>query len=116
MKGFLMVNKIKKECIEDYSKTHEQVHTSKWKGLLDAIKQAGFDNMQVFVYDDLSVVHCSCENLNEALDELSKKEINTKWQELMGNYFAHSPKFDGDTKPVTKVFDLKEQLQGYLEP
>ena len=114
MRNYCMINRLKKECIEEYTKEHENVHQSAFKGLLKEIESAGFHNMQVYVWGEYSVVTCECDDIAEAFKELENKPVNVKWQQLMGTFFADAPKFDEHAPVVKKVFDLREQMDGKL--
>ena len=56
-----------------------------------------------------------CEDLDECLQRLAQNTDNQQWQALMADYFDTDVHFDGEgTIAAKKIFDLKEQLQGFL--
>lgn len=115
MKTYCMVNRLKKEYVTDYEREHENAHLTRWKTQLAALRDAGAQNCQVFVQGDFSIVIMVCDDLDECLSRLSKNPDNRAWQALMADYFDATVYFDGDgTVTAKKIFDLEEQLQGYL--
>lgn len=115
MKTYCMVNRLKKECVEDYAREHENAHLTRWKTQLAALRDAGAQNCQVFVQGNFSIVIMQCDDLNECLSRLSKNPDNQQWQAMMADCFDAQVHFDGEgTDTAKKVFDLEEQLKGYL--
>ena len=116
MKVYCMVNELKYEHVKDYEGIHQTAHLTKWKTQLKALKDAGAKNCNVFVYKNLSIVFYECEDLNESLAKLNEDKDNVDWQKEVGKYFDSNPKFNGkETVTVKKVFDLNQQLDGYLD-
>jgi L-rhamnose mutarotase len=116
MKLYCMVNELKPECVKDYAEYHESIHKTEWKTQLTAIKKAGFEVCNVYVHGNLSIVIFGCDDLMACLSKLAADTDNKRWQQLMAGFFAGNPKFDGE-KDLTakKVFDLIQQMQGYLK-
>jgi len=81
--GFLL--KVKKEKLEEYKKIHENV----WPEMLEAITRSGWHNYSLFMREDGTLFGYfeTPTDLQTALDEMGKEEINTKWQEMMAPYF-----------------------------
>ena len=116
MKIYCLVNELEPECVDKYVKIHENAHLSKWKTQLEALKNAGAKNCNVYVYKNLSIVLYECENIDESFEKLSQDPNNKKWQKEVGEFFLQDPKFDGsETVQVRKIFDMNQQLKGFLE-
>ena len=81
--GFLL--KVKEDKLEEYKKIHENV----WPEMLEALKRTGWHNYSLFMREDgmLFGYFETPGDLQTALNEMGKEEINTKWQEMMAPYF-----------------------------
>ena len=105
----LFVNKLKPECVGDYTEYHKEAHNTRWKSQIFAIRKAGFEICNGYVYEDLSIVVMEADDPDACFANLGKDEDNRQWQELMGDFFAASPTFDGTEIAAEKIFDLNEQ-------
>ena len=81
--GFLL--KVKEDKIEEYKKHHENV----WPEMQEALRQTGWHNYSLFMRPDglLFGYFETPESFQEALDGMSKQDINAQWQEFMAPYF-----------------------------
>jgi L-rhamnose mutarotase len=63
-----------------------------------------------------SILFYQCEDIDESFSALGKDDDNNEWQEFIASWFAGTPKFDGSekVKSLEKIFDLNEQLDGFL--
>lgn len=63
-----------------------------------------------------SILFYQCEDIDKSFEALGRIEDNNRWQAHIASWFANSPKFDGSEKaqPLKKIFDLNEQLNGFL--
>jgi L-rhamnose mutarotase len=63
-----------------------------------------------------SILFYQCEDIDESFAALGKDDDNNEWQAFIASWFAGTPKFDGSekVKPLEKIFDLNEQLDGFL--
>ena len=83
--GFLL--KVKEDRIEEYKKHHESV----WPEMLDALRRTGWHNYSLFMRDDglLFGYFETPGRFQAALDDMSKEEVNARWQDLMAPYFEN---------------------------
>ncbi len=116
MKLYCMVNSLKEEGVEGYKHYHETAHQTEWKSQIEALKQAGAQVCNVYLWNGYSIVIMGCEDLDACLAKLAENPENQKWQQLMSGFFQANPKFDGsETQTVLKIFDMNEQAQGFLD-
>ena len=106
----LFVNKLKPERVGDYTEYHKEAHNTRWKTQIMAIRDAGFKICDVYLYEGLSIVVMEGDDLEACFEKLGNDENNKQWQELMGNFFAANPKFDGTEITAKKIFDLNAQF------
>ena len=89
MSRYGMLNKIKKDKIEEYRKAHEKI----WPEMLKALSDSGFKNYSIFTRNDGTLFsYFEHKNLSEGMKMLFEKEVNTKWQKYMDNYFIKKDK------------------------
>lgn len=81
--GFLL--KVKQDKIDEYKKIHKNV----WPEMQEALSRTGWYNYSLFMREDglLFGYFETPDSLQNALDGMSKEEINTKWQEMMAPFF-----------------------------
>lgn len=119
MNRYVMFYELKPEHVDDYRKMHKTAHESKFKDQLDAIKDAGFNQMITFLWKNYSVLYVECDgDLDEYFAKLGEFPANSRWQKVTAPWFAVTPSFDGEVKqaPIEKIFDLQQQLSGELKP
>jgi L-rhamnose mutarotase len=102
--GFLL--KVKPEKLEEYKEHHRKV----WPEMLAALRHTGWHNYSIFAREDglLFGYFETPASFQDALDGMSKEEINTKWQDFMAPYFeslsgAHA---DQSMQEMVEVFHL----------
>ncbi|MBM3265079.1 MAG: L-rhamnose mutarotase [candidate division Zixibacteria bacterium] len=81
--GFLL--KVRKDRIEEYKEHHKKV----WPEMLEALTETGWRNYSLFMRDDgllFGYVEVS-DSFEQALEGMSKKEVNKKWQDFMAPFF-----------------------------
>jgi|APSaa5957512622_1039677.scaffolds.fasta_scaffold99928_2 L-rhamnose mutarotase len=117
MRRYCLVNELKSENVGDYEEIHKTAHLTHWQSQLEALKEAGAVNCITYIYKNLSILFYECEEIGESFRKLDTIKENKEWQEVVLPWFANSPKFDGndDSGEARKVFDLKQQLEGYLD-
>jgi L-rhamnose mutarotase len=116
MRWYCLVNELKPEHVKDYVKIHETAHLTEWKTQLKALKEAGAQNCITYIFKNYSILFYQCEDIDKSFEALGRIEDNNRWQAHIASWFANSPKFDGSEKaqPLKKIFDLNEQLNGFL--
>ena len=81
--GFIL--KVKKDRMAEYKKHHEAV----WPEMLAALRETGWHNYSLFLRDDglLFGYFETPGTLAEAQAGMAEREVNTRWQEMMGSFF-----------------------------
>lgn len=81
--GFLL--KVKEDMITEYKRHHEDV----WPEMLEALSRTGWHNYSLFMREDglMFGYFETPHDLETALADMDKEEINTKWQDLMAPFF-----------------------------
>lgn len=81
--GFLL--KVKENMIEDYKKIHEEV----WPEMLEALRDTGWHNYSIFMKSDGTLFGYfeTPDSLQAAVEKMSQKEVNDRWQSMMSPYF-----------------------------
>lgn len=112
-KRYCIVIELKEEHVQEYC----DIHRNPWKDLLDAIKGAGAEELLIWNYKNLSIVYYECEDLDALYEKLGTREVVKKWNMTVGPWFAEAPTFDGSGSVAAceKIFDLNQQLDGFLE-
>lgn len=105
MKKFCIVIPIKQENRQEYIAIHKQP----WREMLEAIKEAGFTNEVIFYHNDQSIIFLECDDLTACDAVLRATDICKKWDVTV------CPWFSGDAVVLEKIFDLNQQLDGYLD-
>ncbi|MGA2548175.1 MAG: L-rhamnose mutarotase [Rectinemataceae bacterium] len=117
MRWYCLVNELKPECVEEYRRAHLTMHESPWKKQLEILKKAGAEECISFLNGTQTILFYRCEEINESFAALGKIEGREAWDTYTLPMFASSPRFDGSASVtgVEKIFDLRQQLDGYLE-
>ena len=81
--GFLL--KVKEEKIAEYKEHHKNV----WPEMRDALRRTGWHNYSLFMREDglLFGYFETPNSFQDALEGMSKEEINAKWQDFMAPFF-----------------------------
>ena len=110
MNKYCFVMKIKEEHINDYI----NIHKNAWPELLSAAKNAGAENLVIFIDRSNSIVFIECEDLNQFYEKYGKMDAVISWNEVTKPWIEQSPRIDGSgsVASIEKVFDLREQLEG----
>ena len=102
MKRVAFVLKVREDKLQDYKMYHRAV----WPEMLDALRRNGWRNYSLFVRKDGTLFGYmeTPENLQTALADMAKEEVNTKWQEFMAPYFES---LEG-ARPDKMMLELEE--------
>lgn len=78
--------KLREEMVEKYIEHHRKV----WPAMLDALSDTGWTNYSLFLdrTDATLIGYFETSNLERALAGMSMKEVNQRWQAMMGDYFV----------------------------
>jgi L-rhamnose mutarotase len=87
-------------------------HTAVWPDMLAALKETGWNNYSLFVRDDgLLIGYFETESLDAARAEMATKDVNTRWQSEMAEFFEElvgAP--DEGFLVLEEIFNLDNQL------
>ena len=102
MKRVAFVLKVREEKLQDYKMHHRRV----WPEMLNALRRTGWHNYSLFLRKDglLFGYLETPTNLRNALADMAKEEVNTKWQEFMAPYFES---LEG-ARPDETMLELEE--------
>ncbi len=83
--GFLL--KVKQDRIEEYKARHREV----WPEMLDALRRTGWHNYSLFMAPDglLFGYFETPGSLEDAVEAMSKEEVNARWQAEMAPFFEN---------------------------
>ena len=84
--GFVL--KVKQDLIDEYTGRHREV----WPEMLDALRDAGWENYTLFMRADGTLFGYfeTPESFNAALEGMSRHAINDEWQAEMSRFFEGS--------------------------
>jgi L-rhamnose mutarotase len=90
---------VRPERLEEYKERHRSV----WPEMQQALHESGWGNYSLFLRPDgLLVGYLETENFSGAQAEMSKREVNARWQREMSEFFVNS----GDLTRLEEVFHL----------
>jgi len=102
--GFIL--KISPDRVQEYKELHRAV----WPEMMDALRRNGWSRYSLFMGEDglLFGYFETPESFGDALERMSKEEVNHKWQELVAPYVdnpngAHA---DESMQELVEVFHL----------
>ncbi|MFI6599617.1 L-rhamnose mutarotase [Nonomuraea sp. NPDC050536] len=75
---------VKRERLEEYKERHRAV----WPEMLDALRQAGWQNYSLFLKPDgLLVGYLETDDFAKAQQAMAATEVNGRWQAEMAEFF-----------------------------
>ena len=97
--------KVRAERFEEYKDRHAQV----WPEMLDALREAGWQNYSLFMRPDgLLVGYLETPDFNKALAAMRDHSVNARWQAEMFPFFESLTQGAADDNmfPLEEVFHL----------
>ncbi len=96
---------VKKDRLEEYKERHKAV----WPEMQQALRETGWHNYSLFLRDDgLLIGYVETPDFQGALRGMAAKEVNTRWQREMKEFFedpgGRPP--DRQMEPLPEVFHL----------
>jgi L-rhamnose mutarotase len=80
--GFYL--QVKAERLEEYKSRHRSV----WPEMLDALRETGWRNYSLFLREDgLLFGYVEVDDLAAAVEAMSQREVNARWQAEMAPFF-----------------------------
>ena len=79
---------VRPERLEEYKQRHREV----WPEMQQALRESGWSNYSLFLRPDgLLVGYLETEDFAVAQAQMSKREVNTRWQREMSEFFLNPP-------------------------
>jgi L-rhamnose mutarotase len=97
--------KVKPDKLAEYKERHKAV----WPALLEALRETGWHNYSLFLREDgLLVGYLETPNYQKALAEMTKREVNLRWQREMASFFEdlEGKRPDDGSLRLEEVFHL----------
>ena len=101
--GFLL--KVKPEKIQEYKARHKAV----WPEMLSALRRAGWRNYSLYLRPDGQLIgYVEIDDFEGAKAAMAKREVNTRWQAEMSDFFQNPPGVPPDQafQTIEEVFHL----------
>jgi len=77
---------VRPERLEEYKQRHRSV----WPDMLQALRETGWTNYSLFLREDgLLVGYFETPDLAAALQGMSQREVNARWQREMAEFFEN---------------------------
>jgi L-rhamnose mutarotase len=93
---------VRPERLEEYKERHRSV----WPEMQEALRESGWGNYSLFLRPDgLLIGYVETEDFSRAQAEMSKREVNTRWQKEMAEFFLNPAGVTALTR-VEEVFHL----------
>src|SRR5215472_13327971 len=87
MKRVCFILQVKPDRIEEYKHCHRTV----WPEMLAALRETGWSNYSLFLRPDgLLIGYLETPDFDRARAEISRREINRRWQNQMADFFVQS--------------------------
>ncbi len=100
--GFIL--KVKEDLIEEYKQRHEEV----WPEMLAALSRTGWRNYSLFMKSDGTLFGYfeTPMSFSDALDGMSREQVNDRWQHAMAPFFEGIGQADQMMEELVEVFHL----------
>lgn len=111
MQRVCFVLQVKPERLEEYRKRHHHV----WPEMQTALRETGWGNYSLFLRDDgLLVGYLETDDFERARSEISRREVNERWQREMGDFFLQPDGVlpDRAMRTLEEVFHLNGSISG----
>lgn len=105
MKRICFTLQVKPDRLEEYRERHRAV----WPEMQEALRSTGWRNYSLFLREDgLLIGYLETEDFQRARQEMSKTEVNARWQAEMKDFFVSDSGKTADRlmQPLTEVFHL----------
>ncbi len=105
MQRICFVLQVKPDRLEEYKHRHRAV----WPEMLKALRETGWTNYSLFLRSDgLLVGYLETQDFDRARADMTKREVNERWQREMGEFFVQDDGIlpDRAAEPLEEVFHL----------
>ena len=102
MRRICFLLQVKPDRLEEYKLRHRQV----WPDMLEALRETGWTNYSLFLREDgLLIGYLETENFDKALAGMAEREVNTRWQAEMKDFFV-----DAGNRPADRQMQTLEEV------
>ena len=102
MERICFLLQVRPERLEEYKERHRSV----WPEMLQALRESGWSNYSLFLRPDgLLVGYVETEDFARAQAEMSKREVNSRWQREMSEFFLNPAGVTPD-RAVTRLEEV----------
>ena len=107
MPRYCMLGHVNPQRLDEYREAHKAV----WPELLEALRDAGWRNYSLFLREDgLLIGYVQADDLAEAQQNVTRTEVNARWQAAMSQLFQSEGAPDEAWELIPEVFNLEDQL------
>ena len=79
---------VRPDRIEEYKARHRAV----WPEMQQALRETGWKNYSLFLRPDgLLIGYLETDDFERARDEMSRRDVNARWQREMSEFFVQEP-------------------------
>ncbi len=79
---------VRPDRIEEYKARHRAV----WPEMQQALRETGWNNYSLFLRPDgLLIGYLETDDFERARDEMSRRDVNARWQREMSEFFVQEP-------------------------
>ncbi|HZQ53688.1 MAG TPA: L-rhamnose mutarotase [Bryobacteraceae bacterium] len=79
---------VRPDRIEEYKARHRAV----WPEMQQALRETGWNNYSLFLRPDgLLIGYLETDDFERARDEMSRRDVNARWQLEMSEFFVQQP-------------------------
>lgn len=79
---------VRPDRIEEYKERHRAV----WPEMQQALRETGWNNYSLFLRPDgLLIGYVETDDFERARDEMSRRDVNARWQREMSEFFVQEP-------------------------
>ena len=105
MKRICFVLQVAPERLGEYKERHRAV----WPEMQQALRETGWNNYSLFLRPDgLLVGYLETDDFERARQEMSRREINERWQSEMAHFFVTTAGPNTADTPDRAMFPLEE--------
>lgn len=113
MKKYLIVHELNPELTQFYINGHRTSHEGEFKKHFKSMKDAGANECYCWVWRNNSILYVEYDGpIEDFFEKLGKDSEMQKWIGAMGIAQLDPPQ--GESIIALKVYDVNEQLQGFL--
>lgn len=106
MNTYCKIYKLRHDRVKDYIACHKQYG----EGQAQVLKDAGAKSLEIYLWEDYSIITYECEDFDVFIQNLSSDERNARWQERVNDMFEEIPVLEGSDrlKPLEKIYSTNE--------